>query len=346
MNKFWAALILLVITSTLLPACITIATDMPDCTKPEIFCVGVVTDVGKIDDKSINEAAWKGVQQAKNELGATIEYIETTDYKDYEKNIATFGESDYDVIISVGFNLGQATAKAAETYPNIKFIGVDQYQDPNAPSPANLTSLAFHEDQAGFLVGALAAQMTQTKKLGAVCGTDAYPPIWRYGEGFKAGAKYIDPAVEVTVAYHNDVSFSKTFSDPEWGAVTASAMIGNGVDIVFGAGEQTGDGAVIAAAQKGVVAIGVSNDQYYSLPEAQKMLLSSATKLITPGLFELIKMAKTDNFPGGNYYGNVGYAPFHDLDETVPDVVKTKMDQIAKDLADGLIKTNVTLVKP
>ena len=80
--------------------------------------------------------------------------------------------------------------------------------------------------------------MTKTKKIGAVCGTDAVPPVWRFGEGYKAGAAYIDPAVEVTIVYHSDVGFDKTFSDPEWGATTANSMIDKGVDVIFGARRQ------------------------------------------------------------------------------------------------------------
>jgi basic membrane protein A len=123
-------------------------------------------------------------------------------------------------------------------------------------------------------------------------------------------------------------------------------MIDKGVDVVFGAGGKTGNGAVTAAAQKGVYAIGVDSDQYYTLPEAQKMLLSSAMKLITPGVFDLVKMAKDGKFPSGNYFGTAGYAPFHDLDSKVPAEVKTKMESIAKGLIDGSIKTNVPPVKP
>ena len=344
MKKIYPVLVLLLVAAMLLPACGSAAAD---CKSADVFCVGVVTDVGKIDDKSFNQSAWEGVKQAEKDLGAKVQYIETTDAKDYDKNINTFGDAGYDVVVTVGFALGEATAKAAAAYPNTKFIGVDQFQDTSKPVPANLAGLNFPEDNAGFLVGALAAQMTTSKKLGAVCGTDAVPPVWRFGEGFKAGAAYIDPSVEVTVVYHNDVGFDKTFSDPEWGANTANSMIDKGVDVIFGAGGKTGNGAVTAAAQKGVYAIGVDSDQYFTLPEAQKMLLSSAMKLITPGVFDLTKMAKEGKFPGGgNYFGTAGYAPFHDLDSKVPAAVKAKMEEIAKGLVDGSIKTNVPPVKP
>jgi basic membrane protein A len=351
MKKFYTVLVLMLVAAMLLPACSPAASSSsggaPDCKSADVFCVGVVTDVGKIDDKSFNQSAWEGVKLAEKNLGAKIQYIETTDAKDYEKNISTFGDANYDVIVTIGFALGEATTKAAGTYPNTKFIGVDQTQDTTKTVPANLIGLVFPEDQAGFLVGALAAQMTTTKKLGAICGTDAVPAVWRYGEGYKAGAAYIDPAVEVTVVYHNDVGFDKTFSDPEWGATTANSMIDKGVDVIFGAGGKTGNGAVTAAAQKGVYAIGVDSDQYFTLPEAQKMLLSSAMKLITPGVLDLVTLAKNGKFPTtGNYYGTTGYAPFHDLDSKVPAAVKAKMEEIAKALVDGSLKTNVAPAKP
>jgi len=347
-KKLYLVLSFLMLASMLMAACGPAASGKPDCTKPEVLCVGLVTDVGKIDDKSFNQSTWEGVKQAEKDLGATVQYIETTDSKDYAKNIATFADAKYDVIVTVGYNLGEATIAAAKQYPNINFIGVDQAQ---TDTIANLAGLIFPEDQAGFLVGALAAMMTQSKKIGSVCGTDAVPAVWRFGEGYKAGAAYIDKSVEVTVVYHNDVGFDKTFSDPEWGKTTALSMIDKGVDVVFGAGGKTGNGALAGAAEKStadkpVYAIGVDTDQYLTVPEAQKVLLSSAMKLLIPGTFDLIKLAKDGKFPGGNYVGVAGYAPYHDLDSKVPADVKTKMETLAAGLKDGSIKTNVSTAKP
>ncbi len=332
----------LMIASVLLGACAPKAGEA-DCSSPDVLCVGLVTDVGKIDDKSFNQSTWEGVQRAEKELGAKVQYIETTDAKDYDKNIATFADENYDVIVTVGFALGEATIAAAKKYPNVKFIGVDQFQAEETP---NVAGLNFPEDHAGFLVGALAALMTKTGKIGSVCGTDAVPPVWRFGEGYRAGAAYINPSVEVNVVYHNDVGFDKTFTDPEWGKTTAISMIDKGVDVIFGAGGKTGNGALLGAAEKGVYAIGVDTDQYFTVPEAQKVLLSSAMKLLNPGTFDLIKMAKEGNFPSGNYMGEAGYAPFHDLDSQVPADVKAKMEEIDKALKDGSLQTNVPPAKP
>ena len=344
MKKLYVLLAALLVAAMLLPACAPAAAD---CTSDQVFCVGLVTDVGKINDKSFNQSAWEGVQQAEKDLGAKIQYIETTDAKDYAKNIATFGDEGYDVIVTVGFNLGEATDAAAATYPNVKFIGVDQFQAADVPGVAGL---GFPEDQAGFLVGALAAMMSKTNKIGAVCGTDAVPPVWRYGEGYKAGAAYADAqkgtTTEVFVVYHSDVGFDKTFTDPEWGAATAKSMMDQGADAIFGCGGITGNGAITAAAQAGAYAIGVDTDQYLTLPEAAPRMLSSALKLETPGVFELIKLAKDGKFPTGNYLGDAGYAPYHDLDSEVPADVKSAMEEINKGLQDGSIKTDVAPAKP
>jgi len=344
-KKLSLLLAVVLLASMALTACQPAASGdtKPDCSKAETFCVGLVTDVGKIDDKSFNQSTWEGVKQAEKDLGAVVQYIETTDSKDYDKNISTFAEAKYDVIVTVGFALGEATIAAAQKYPEVKFIGVDQFQENTI---ANLTGLSFPEDQSGFLVGALAAMMTKSGKLGAVLGTDAVPPVWRFGEGYRAGALYIKPDVEINVVYHNDVGFDKTFSDPEWGKTTAISMIDKGVDIVFGAGGKTGNGALLGAAEKGVYAIGVDTDQYFTVPEAQKVLLSSAMKLLTPGTFDLIKLAKDGKFPGGNFMGKAGYAPFHDVESQVPAEVKTKMEELAKSLADGTLQTNVPPTKP
>ena len=345
MKKLYLILAALLMAAMVLPACAPAAA--ADCMSEEVFCVGLVTDVGKINDKSFNQSAWEGVQRAEKELGARVQYIETTDAKDYAKNIGTFGDEGYDVIVTVGFALGEATAAAAATYPETDFIGVDQFQ---AEEVDGVAGLNFPEDNAGFLVGALAAAMSESNKIGAVCGTDAVPPVWRFGEGYKAGAAYADEMLgtttEVFVVYHSDVGFDKTFTDPEWGAQTAQSMMDQGADAIFGCGGITGNGAITQAAQAGAYAIGVDTDQYLTLPEAAPRMLSSAMKLITPGVFDLVKLSQDGQFPSGNYFGDAGYAPFHDLESEVPAEVKTMMEEINAGLLDGSITTNVPPVKP
>jgi basic membrane protein A len=344
-KKLHALYAAFLISSFLLPAC---APAKPNCESEEIFCVGLVTDIGKINDRGFNQSAWRGVQQAQEDLGALVQYIETADIRDSYKNVTTFADENYDVIVTVGFNLREATRTAAEAYPDIKFIGVDQDQFEGTLD--NVAGLVFPEDQAGFLVGALAAMMSETHKIGAVCASDAIPPVWRLGEGYKAGAAHADEMTglqtDVLVLYHNDVSFDTTFVDPEWGDASANAMVKEGVDVIFGCGGITGNGAITAAARAGIYAIGVDTDQYLTLPEVAPRMLSSAVKLITSGVFELLQSAKNGSFPAGNYLGDVAYAPFHDLGNQVPVEVKAALEQIHAGLRDGSIETNVPSEKP
>jgi basic membrane protein A len=342
-------------TATVAPTAAPAGT-APDCTQATVFCVGVVTDVGKVDDKSFNQSAWEGIQQTQKDGGADwIQYIETTDSKDYAKNIATFGDAGYKVIVTVGFNLTDPTYAAAKLYPNIKFIGIDQSLAKDDTHPdwplANLVGLVYNEDQSGFLVGALASMMSKSHKIGGVFGTDAVPPVWRYGEGYRAGAAYEDAKngtkTEVTNVYHSDVGFDKTFSDPTWGADTAKSIVSKGADVIFGGGGKTGNGAVDEAAQLKVYAIGVDTDQYATLPEADAYLLTSAMKPIPAPLEALVKMAKAGTLPTtGVYFGAAGYAPYHDLASKVDPKIDTEMQALAKGLADGSIKTGVAPVKP
>jgi len=342
MSKLHVFLAMFLISTILLPAC-TPAT--LDCSSKDVLCVGLVTDIGKINDKSFNQSAWEGVQQAQKELGAQVEYIETSNPKDYAKNIAAFGDENYDVIVTVGFALGDATVAAATTYPNTDFIGVDQFQ---ATPVDGIAGLNFPEDKAGFLVGALAAMMSTSNKIGAICGPDTVPAVWRFGEGYKAGAAYVDSVRETTtevfVLYHSDDN--EAFTDPKWGAETAKSIVDAGADVVFGCGSVTGNSAIITAAQSDAYVIGVDTDQYFTLPEAAPLMLSSAMKLITPGVFDLIKLSRDGAFPSGNYLGNVSYAPFHDVESKVPADVKTEMEKINAGLLDGSISTNVPSVKP
>ncbi|MFQ3629987.1 BMP family ABC transporter substrate-binding protein [Roseiflexus sp.] len=327
------------VTPTTAPAGATPAPAQPteaDCPKPEVLCVGLVTDVGEIDDKSFNQSAWEGVKRAEAELGAIIGYVETRDAKDYATNIGLFIEKGYDVIVTVGFALGEATIEAANAHPEVKFIGVDQFQAAEVP---NVAGLIFAEDKAGFLAGVLAAEMSKSNKIAAVLGTNLVPPVVAFKEGYENGAKYVKPDIQVISTYHPG-GLDTAFTDPKWGADQAKLAIDQGADVIFGAGGKTGNGALIeTAANSGVYCIGVDTDQWETVPEARPCLISSAMKLITPGVFDLIKKAQEGNFPSGNYVGEVGLAPFHDFESVIPAEVKAKIAEVDKGLRDGSIST-------
>jgi basic membrane protein A len=322
-KKIFTVLSLLIITSMLLAGCGPKEATEADCAKEEVLCVGLVTDVGEVDDKSFNQSAWEGVKKAEAELGAIVNYIETKDAKDYASNMQLFIDKSYDVIVTVGFALGTATVEAAKANPNIKFIGVDQGQWSEVVP--NVAGLIFDEGKSGFLAGVLAGSLTKTNTVAAVLGTDLVPPVVAFNLGYIAGAKYVNPDINVISTYHPG-GMDVAFTDPEWGAATAKQAIEQGADVVFGAGGKTGNGALIETAGKpGAFCIGVDSDQWETVPEAHACLVSSAMKLITPGVFDLIKLAKDGAFPSGNFFGGAGLAPFHDFDSVVTQAIKDKL---------------------
>jgi basic membrane protein A and related proteins len=305
--------------------------------------VGLVTDVGRVNDRSFNQSAWEGVQRAAQELGipeANIRFIETQSPTDYMDNIQQFVDAGFQVIVTVGFALGDATHEAAAENPDVYFIGVDQFQGEAVP---NVAGLIFAEDQSGFLAGVLAAHLSETGTIAAVLGTDLVPPVVAFGTGYENGARYVNSEINVINTYHPG-GLDIAFTDPEWGAATAAQAMDQGADIIFGVGGQTGNGAIQEAASRAaagdrVFCIGVDTDQWETVPAARPCLVSSAMKLITPGVAELIARASEGNFPSGNYVGEVGLASFHDFEDQIPQEVQDELDEIRAGLEDGTIST-------
>jgi basic membrane protein A len=298
--------------------------------------IGLVTDVGKVDDKSFNQSAWEGVQQGAKDVGATADYIETLAATDYANNIQQFLDKDATIIVTAGSALTEATTTAAKANPDVKFIGLDQFQNETVP---NLTGLVFNEDKAGFLAGALAGLLTKSNTVAAVLGTDQVPPVVAFKVGYENGAKYSNSGVNVLATFHPG-GLDTAFVDPEWGATTARQALDNGADVLFGAGGKTGNGALIEVAKTpGKFCIGVDSDQWETLPEAHPCLVTSAMKMITPGIAGLIKAAADGSIEPGNFFGDVGLADFHDLADQVPADVKTKMDELTPKVLSGEVPT-------
>jgi basic membrane protein A len=319
-----------------------VTADDSNCGDPANYCVGLVTDTGKVDDKSFNQSAWEGAQAAAMELGAYSKYVESTDPKDFASNIQQFVDKKYDVIVTVGFLMGEAATAAATANPTTQFIGVDQFQGTAMP---NLTGLIFDEDKAGYAAGYLAGLVSKSGKVGAVLGTDTVPPVKKFGEGYKNGVLAANPKAKVTVVYHDA---NNAFNDPEWGAAEAKKQLAQGADVIFGAGGNTGNGALIEIAKAPgagttVFCIGVDTDQYLTVPQAQKCLLTSAQKLLVQGTGDLVLMAAQGKAPGGNYVGNVSLAEYHDTASAVSAEITDKVKAVIAGLTDGSIQTGVTL---
>lgn len=309
--------------------------------------IGLVTDVGEVDDRSFNQSAWEGTQAAAEEYGGTADYIETKAPEDYATNIATFAENDYDIIVTVGFALGAATVEAAKTYPDILFIGVDQFQ---SETVSNVVGLIFPEAKAGFLAGVLAARLSKSGTIAAVLGTDQVPPVVAFKEGYEAGAKYANPDIKVISTYHPG-GLDIAFVDPEWGATTAAQALDQGADVIFGAGGKTGNGALQEVAKrtttdKPLYCIGVDTDQWETVPEAHPCLVSSAMKLISKGVNDIVGLYDEQKAEGGNFVGDVGLAPFHDFDASIDDAIKTELDSTAEMLLSGALNPDGTMATP
>ena len=300
--------------------------------------VGLVTDVGKVTDGTFNQYAYEGLKRAEKELGVEVDFVETVNSSDYDKNIDQFATQKYDLIIGVGFLMGDAIKAAAARYPDINFAIVDFAYDPTIP---NVQGLVFNEDEAGFLAGALAAQLSTSGTIGVVGGVEI-PPVQKYVLGYEAGAKYINPDIEVAKVY------VPSFTDPAQGAEAAKNQISEGADVIFGAGGQTGSGAIQAAAEADVFVIGVDQDEYNTTFKGgpAPKLASSALKRVDNAVFAVIKAASEGKFQAGVYVGTaenggVDYAEFHDAEVSAE--IKAKLDEIKAALADGSLKTGVKL---
>jgi basic membrane lipoprotein Med (substrate-binding protein (PBP1-ABC) superfamily) len=309
-------------------------------TAPEGFTVRLVTDIGKVDDRTFNQYAYEGMQAAQECFGFDTSFIETVSEADYAKNIATALDGGPDVVVTVGFLLATDTLSAAQANPEVDFIGVDQFQTDYG---TNYVGLQYNEDEGGYLAGVLAAQLSESGTIGVVGGREDVPPVVKLVNGYEVGAKSVNPDIRVLKIYN------ESFTAPDKGASDAQQFIGEGADVIFGAGGKTGSGGVAAATAQGVWGIGVDQDEYFTTfnsgdaPGADK-LASSAIKRVDLGVFVQIVNVLKGEFEGGLFAltaanGGITYAPFHDAD--IPDDVAAKLEETRKGLADGSIKTGL-----
>lgn len=342
--KFLAALAVL---SLLLAACSPQAapTQAPATAAPATTCtlkVGYVSDVGKINDQSFNQAGWTGVQAGAKALGlaeACFSFIETVDSADYETNINSFVKEGYNVIVTSGFAMGQVTRKIAKENPTVFFIGIDQQQvnENFEPDPyENVAGLNFHEDIGGFLAGAAAGLMTKSNVVGGVFGCQFIPAVARYEVGYHNGIQFVNPDAKIINVYHPG-SIDQCFSDASFGSETAQSFINEGADVVYGAGGLTANGALITSCNKGAMVIGTDMDHFVTLPEVKDCVLTSALKDIVTGVKDLIVAASDGSFKGGDTYGPSMLAAYHNMESKVPDDVKAQLTDIAQKLSTGEI---------
>ncbi len=340
MNKF-TTLISLLAVALLLVSC---GPSLPEGCEQGDLKVGMVSDVGGIDDASFNQNTWDGLEQADNELAVCSKFIESQAQADYEKNITEFAEQDYDLVITVGFLLGDATAKMAEEYPDLKFGIIDFAYDPPID---NVQGIVFNTDEAAFPVGYLAAawadlQDPDDPQVGYVGGMQI-PPVEIFIVAYEAGVAYYNEQhganVQVKGVYVGD------FEAPDQGKIQGNSLIDEGVDVIFGVGGKTGNGGIAAAKERGKWGIGVDVDQYFTLPNEKDILITSCMKRLDNAVYSVVEGALADEFGGGGVYvgtltnGGVGMAPFHDYEDQIPDDIKQELEDIQQGIIDGTIDT-------
>ncbi len=316
--------------NALLPALATavlVATGCQPKSTSGDFKVGLVTDVGGLNDGSFNMLAGQGLKRAKEELEIKSGVIESKQLTDYEKNLSQLATGKYDLVVSVGFMMGDATKKVAERFPETKFAIIDFNYPETVP---NIAGITFAEEQAGYLAGALAALESKSGKVGFVGGMDV-PVIHRFKIGYEEGVKAANQKVKVLSGY------TGKFDDPSKGREVATAQYQQGADIVFHASGQCGLGVIDAAKAAKKLAIGVDADQHKVAPE---YVLSSAMKRVDLAVYQVIKDAATGKFEGGNRKltikdDAVGLAPFYDH-EVSPETAK-RLEALKADLASGKI---------
>ncbi|MBM3179770.1 MAG: BMP family ABC transporter substrate-binding protein [Chloroflexi bacterium] len=311
-----------------------------DCFREDVFCAGLVTDTLGINDHGMNQDTWAGLEEAKaNGLVDQIEYIESVDTRDYEKNIAYFAENGYDVIITTGIGMRDETLRASDFYLGSVFIGMNQPYEETRP---NIIPVTFAEDQMGFVAGALAARISEIQIIGAVCETSGIDSMWRYCEGFRAGAKFTDEKIKVQVIYREDGSSEKLFIDETWGYDTAQKLIQRGVDVIFAAGGGTGQGALRAASQANVPAIGAERDQATVPAESGSSVVTSIFGRASFEVQNVIRRLKDGNISEPRL-SQIKYVP---LNQKFPESLTQEMDILLIGLWKGEIKTGVSFEKP
>jgi len=315
---------------------LTACSPSSDCFREDVFCAALVTDTLGIDDHGINQDAWTGLQEAKTSgLADQVEYIASIDSRDYLKNIAYFTDRGFDLIFTSGISLDDETLQSADLYPDSVFVGLNQAFEDSRP---NLISVTFPEDQMGFAAGVGAAALTKTRIVAAVCETSGIDAMWQYCEGFRAGVKFIDDTITVIVVYRENGDREKLFIDEKWGYETGSSMIRRGADVLFAAGGVTGQGALKAASENGIYAIGAERDQASVLGESGSGVVTSFYGQTRLEVQVVMRLAREGNLPS-QWEGRAGYVP---LSPKYPPELSVQLDGLLGALKRGEILTNVS----
>lgn len=319
LNPFFC---LTLISSFFLLSPLTIASE-------KILRVGMVTDVGGVNDQSFNQSAWEGLQKAKKELGVKVSYQESKQDADYIGNLETLYDSGNDLIWGIGFKMADVILKAAKQNPKQKYAIVDYSF--GEKTPPNVLGVMFKAEEGAFLAGYIAAKMTKTKSIGFIGGMSV-PIIHAFQYGYKAGAKYANKKITILEQY------SESFTDAAKGKAIANQMISKNADVVFHAAGAVGDGVIEATKEKNKMAIGVDRDQNYLAP---KNVITSSMKRVDNAIFQVISDFKKGIFKGGTtqnfglHDGAVDIAP--STAQMIPPALLSEVLELKKKIAMGKI---------
>ncbi|MBA3530319.1 MAG: BMP family ABC transporter substrate-binding protein, partial [Ardenticatenales bacterium] len=299
--------------------------------------VGLLLDSGVVEDKGYNEYTLKGAQSTAQEVGLDFTFVAPDSSSAYEEYIERLVTEGADLVIATGFRPGEAIARVAQRHPDIQFAILDYAYFPGIGCPdtmtdcytdggmSNVTSLMFAEDEVAYLAGVLAACMSESDTVASVAGMEVAPLI-RFVTGFQNGARSVNPEVVTLNEYIPD------FSDPALGKVVAQSFINEGADVLFAVAGNTGNGALLAAQEAGVMAIGVDVDQYHSYPEVRSVLLTSAMKNV-----DVAAAAAVRDFAAGQLTpgirtltianGGLSLAPYHEWEGKIPAECKTAVEE-------------------
>ncbi len=322
-------------------------TEAPDETDEPVdaadYRACLVTDQGGVDDRSFNQTAYEGLERAQEELGVEIAVLESQSETDFEPNIEAFLGQDCDVIVTVGFLLGDVTEEAALANPDQNFAIVDYaYED----DYDNLRELLFATDEAAFLAGYVAAGVTETGAVGTYGGINI-PTVSIFMDGYLAGVNYYNEEnatdVEVIGWDGSDGSFTGNFESQDDGRNVTDSQLEAGADIIMPVAGPVGLGTAAALQDFGSgKMIWVDTDGFESVPQFSDLILTSVMKNMDVAVFDTVEAGVNDAFEGGLYLGTlenegVDIAPFHDFEDEVPQEVKDALDGLREGIISGEI---------
>ena len=293
------------VLSIVLALCMVLAMAIPAMAEKDTVKIGMVTDVGGVNDKSFNQTSWEGLQAlAAEDPSFEVNYLESKTDADYQTNINTFIDEGYDLIICVGYMLADATREAALDNPDQLFAIIDDATNADLP---NVACLMFAQEQASYLVGLVAGSVTESKTVGYVQGMVS-DSMNLFGIGYITGV--LEACPEATVLQYN----ANNFGDIAGGTTAAKDMITKGADVIYHAAGGTGLGVINACDEEGIWAIGVDTDQS---PLAPDHVIASAMKRVDTASQDISKAVKAETFTAGVHLydlsnGGVDLAPTRD----------------------------------